>query len=142
MNWPNLPVTKGQHAPAHPAGSCPPCSVVRHAVRSAPVQTASKKSQFRTCGIAQASSSRLNTDMAESTGVANRFLRIQAAGPTCERGAASARAISVRTQDMSCSCMAHLSFKAILALNQFMKSDRNSGLTLMPPVRLKVPFCG
>ena len=34
-----------------------------------------------------------------------------------------ASAISVRTQDMSCSSMGHLSFSAILALNQFMNSE-------------------
>ena len=123
MNCGNFADTKAQQAPDQPAGSAPPWSTVRQAVRSAPVHCALKIAQPRICGSAQATNSSARTVSTESTGVAKRFLRTQAPSPASERGAASASAISVRTQDMSCSSMGHLSFSAILALNQFMNSE-------------------
>src|SRR5690606_11921207 len=98
MNWPNLQLPNGQQAPDHPPGSYPPCSVVRQAVRSEPTQIASKNSQLRICGTDQPRTSTASMVSTESVGVANRFFRSQAPMPTCERGAVSARSISVRTQ--------------------------------------------
>src|SRR5690606_21579569 len=123
MNWPKRLVTKGQQAPLHPAGSCPPCSVVRQAVRSAPTQTASKNSQFSMRGSAHASTSSASSVSAVFTGVENRLARSQAPKPDCERGAGAGSMNPERTQDVSCPCMDHLSFSAILVLNQFMNSE-------------------
>src|SRR3954452_5181317 len=123
MNWPKLWVTNGQQAPDKPDGRLPPWSTVRQAVRSAPTHTAWKNAQLSRRGTPQASAKAASTVKVESAGVANRFLRTHAVAPTCDRGASCASAISVRTQERSCSSKAQRSLRAILALNQFMNSD-------------------